>query len=66
MVQLDNGLVFTNLKNNTDLLASLKEVVVRYAYKLAEDVVTLFLEAHIVQSIIYQKQLIMRERERLC
>ena len=66
IVQLNNGLVFTNLKNNTDLLASLKEVVVRCAYKLANDVVTLFLEAQIVQSIMYQKQLIMRERERLC
>ena len=61
IVQWDNGLILTNLKNNTDILASLAEVVVRYAS--ADDVVASLLETHIVQSIIYQKQ---DYEERLC
>ena len=40
--------------------------MVRCASTVADDVVALLLEAHIVQSIMYQKQLIMREWERLC
>ena len=66
IVQLDNDLVLTNLKNNTDFLASLKEVVVRYASTIADNVVAPFSEAHIVQSIMYQKQLMMHKWEKLC
>lgn len=63
---MDNGLVLTILKNLTDFLASFLKVVVRYAFTVADNVVARLLEAHIVQSIMYQKQLMMREWERLC
>ena len=66
IVQLDNCLVLTKLKNNTDLWASLKEVIVRYASAVTGDVVAPLLEAHIIQTIVYQKQLMMRNWERLC
>ena len=48
IVQLDNGLALTKLKNNTDLIASLKEVVVKYASIVADNAVAPLLEAHIV------------------
>ena len=52
IVQLDNCLVLTKLKNNTDLWASLKEVIVRYASAVTGDVVAPLLEAHIIQTIV--------------
>ena len=66
IVQVDNVLVLTNLRNNTVFLASLKEFVVRYSSTAADDVLAPLLEAHIVQSIMYQKQLVMHEWEILC
>ena len=64
-VQLDNGIVLTNLKNSTDLFPSLKEVVIRYASTVAVNVTPL-LETHVVQSIMYQKHLMKCGWERLC
>ena len=57
LLQLDNGLVIRTLHETNDLLKSLKTVVSTYASKVADDVVAPLLEAHIVQSLMLQKNL---------
>ena len=59
-------LVIRHVKVIKELLQELLDIVTKYAKTVADDVVALMLEAHIVQTLFLQKQTMACEWERLC
>ena len=64
--ELDDGLVTRHVEVIKEFLQELLDIVTKYAKTVADDVVALMLEAHIVQTLFLQKQTMAREWERLC
>ena len=65
-IQLDNGLILHHNEDSQNPLQSLNDAVREYARSVADTVVAPLLEAHIAQTIIYQKQIMVKEWERIC
>ena len=65
-IQLDNGLVLRNTKNHPNIFHLLTEAIKEYAKTVSDTVVAPLLEAHFIQTMIYQKQMMIQEWERLC
>ena len=65
-IQLDNGLILHHNEDSQNPLQSLNNAVREYARSVADTVVAPLLEAHIAQTIINQKQIMVKEWERIC
>ena len=59
--ELDDGLVTRHVEVIKEFLQELLDIVTKYAKTVADDVVALMLEAHIVQTLFLQKQTMARE-----
>ena len=66
IIQLDNGLVLRNTEIYPNTFHPLTEAIKEYAKTVSDTVVAPLLEAHIVKTMIYQKQMMIQEWERLC
>ena len=65
-IMLDNGLILVRGKNTSNHLNHLSNVVKKYSEAVANDVVAPLLQAHIIQTIIIQKQQMAEEWEKAC
>ena len=65
-IQLDIGLILRNAAIYPNLFHPLTEAIKEYAKTVSDTVVLPLLEAHIVQTTTYQKQMMIQEWEKLC
>ena len=66
IVQLHKCLVIRHVEVIKNFLHGLLDIVTRYAKTVYDDMVAPMLEAHIVQTLLLQTQIMAREWERLC
>ena len=66
VIQLDNGLVIRNVKSTTAFLRDRRHAVSEYGQKVSAAGVAPMLEAHIIRTIMMERQAMTREWERLC
>ena len=66
IVQLDRCLAIRHVEVIKNSLQGLLDIVTKYAKTGSDDVVAPMLEAHIVQPLFLQKQIMARKWERLC
>ena len=61
VVQLDNSLIIRNVEVVKSYLQGLLDIVTKYARPVSDNVVAPMLEAHIVQTLFFQKQTVARD-----